>query len=75
MLAFEPPDMLLGVKLKADPLNQIELGFEEIDVMLLVLHQALEQVARDIVLDAVAIGGAFLIERARARPRRPDRIR
>jgi hypothetical protein len=45
VLALEPADMLLGVKLEPDPLDQIELGFEEIDVMLLVLHQAFEQVA------------------------------
>src|SRR5260370_42131419 len=62
MLALEPADMLLGVKLKPDPSNQIKLGFEEIDVVLLVLHQALEQIARDIVLDAVAVGRRFLIK-------------
>jgi hypothetical protein len=45
MLAFEPADVLLGVELKPDPLDQIKLGFEEIDVMLLVLHQAFEQIA------------------------------
>ena len=27
MLALEPADMFLGVKLKPDPLDQIELGF------------------------------------------------
>jgi hypothetical protein len=45
MLALEPANMLLGVKLKPDPVDQIKLGFEEIDVMLLVLHQAFEQIA------------------------------
>ena len=65
-LALEPADVLLGVELEADTLDQVELGFEEIDVMFLVLHQALEQVARDIVLDAVAVGRGFLVERARA---------
>jgi len=38
MLALEPANMLLAVKLKPDPVDQIKLGFEEIDVMLLVLH-------------------------------------
>ena len=37
--------MLLGVELKADAADQVELGFEEIDMMFLVLHQLLEQVA------------------------------
>ena len=64
MLALEPADMLLGIELEPDPLDQIELGFEEIDVIFLVLHQALEQIARDVVLDAVAVGRGLLIERA-----------
>ena len=34
-------------------------------MLFLVLHQALEQVARDVILDAVAVGGGFLVERAR----------
>src|SRR5450631_617082 len=50
-LAPEPADMLLGVKFEPDPPDQIELGFEEVDVVLLVLHQALEQIARDVILD------------------------
>jgi len=45
MLALEPANVLLGVKLKPDPIDQIKLGFEEIDVMLLILHQAFEQIA------------------------------
>jgi hypothetical protein len=45
VLALEPADMLLGVEFKPDPPDQIKLGFEEIDVMLLVLHQAFEQIA------------------------------
>src|SRR6195256_294223 len=62
MLALEPTDMLLGVKLKPDPPDQVKLGFEEVDVMLLVLHQAFEQIARDVVLDAVAVGRRFLVK-------------
>jgi len=49
-------DMLLFVKLDSDALDEIKLGFEEVDVMLLVLHDALEQVTRNVVLDAVAVG-------------------
>jgi len=37
--------MLLGVELEADAADQVELGLEEIDVVFLVLHQLLEQVA------------------------------
>src|SRR6516165_9665596 len=66
ILALEFADVLLGVELKADALDQIELGFEEVDVLLLVLHQVLEQVTRDIVLHAMAIGRGLLIERASA---------
>src|SRR5215468_4110574 len=66
VLALEFADVLLGVELKADALDQIELGFEEVDVLLLVLHQVLEQVTRDIVLYAMAVGRGLLIERAGA---------
>jgi hypothetical protein len=39
--------MALGIRLKANALDQVKLGFEEVDVVLFVLHQALEQIARD----------------------------
>src|ERR1700761_6605029 len=65
VLALETADVLLGVKLKPDAPDQIELGFEEIDVMFLVFHHAFEQIARDIVLDAVAVGRRFLIKGSR----------
>jgi hypothetical protein len=45
VLSLEMTDMLLRVELEPDALDQIELGLEEVDVVLLVLHQALEQVA------------------------------
>jgi hypothetical protein len=37
--ALEPADMLLGVEFEPDPLDQVKLGFEEVDMMPLVLHQ------------------------------------
>jgi hypothetical protein len=37
-------DMMLRVELEAELGDKIELGFEEIDVVLLVRHQLLEQV-------------------------------
>src|SRR5438874_2986059 len=67
MLALEPADVLLGVEFKADAADHIELGFEEIDVMLLVLHQLLEQVARDVILDAMAVGCRLLVKGASAK--------
>jgi hypothetical protein len=47
--------MMLRVELKAEPADEIELRFEEIDVVFLVRHQLLEQVARYIVLRCVAV--------------------
>src|SRR5438132_5855470 len=63
-LALEVADVLLGVELEPDTLDQIELRLEEVDMVLLVLHQALEQVARDVVLGAVTIGGGLMVKRA-----------
>jgi hypothetical protein len=42
MPALEPADMALRVELDPDAPDQIKLGFEEINMMLLVLHQHLE---------------------------------
>src|SRR6516165_11345902 len=64
--ALKLADVLLRVELEADAADQVELGFEEVDVMFLIAHQLLEQVARDVVLYAVAIGRRFLIEGTRA---------
>jgi hypothetical protein len=43
--ALEAADVLLRIELEPDAPDQIELGFEEVDVMFLVLHQLFEQVA------------------------------
>src|SRR3977135_2049561 len=64
-------DVMLGVKLEPELGHQIELGLEEVDVLLLVMHQLLEQIARHIVLGAVAVGRGFLIEGASPHLRRP----
>ena len=45
VLALETADVLLGVEFEPDASDQVKLGFEEIDVVFLVLHQAFEQVA------------------------------
>ena len=44
-------NMVLCVQLKAKLGNKVELGFEEIYVVLLVRHQLFEQIARHIILD------------------------
>src|SRR5690606_9178769 len=52
----EAADMALRVQFDADLADQIDLGFEEIDVTFLVLHQILEQILADVVLDLAAVG-------------------
>ena len=49
------PIMMLRVELKPEPADEIELRFEEIDMVFLVRHQLLEQVACHIVLRGVAV--------------------
>src|SRR6202158_3122153 len=63
-------DMMLRVELKAEPADEIELRFEEIDVVFLAPHQLLEQVACHIVLRGVAVRRGFLVERAGGNLRR-----
>jgi hypothetical protein len=38
-------DVMLGVKFEAKLGDQVELGFEKVDMFFLVVHQFLEQVA------------------------------
>src|SRR6185312_15445104 len=61
----ELADVMLGIELKAELGDEIELGFEEVDVVFFVLHQRLKQIARDVVLDHMAVGGGFLVQRTR----------
>src|SRR5260370_36017968 len=63
-------DMILRVELKAELVDEIELRFEEIDVVFLVRHQLLEQVACHIVLRGVGVRRGFLVERAGGKLRR-----
>src|SRR5258707_4008401 len=63
-------DMVLHVELKAEPADEMELRFEEIDVEFLVRHQLLEQFACHIVLRGVAVRHCFLVERAAGNIRR-----
>ena len=63
---LEPADVLLRIELEPDPLDQIKLRFEEVDVAFLVLHQALKKIARDVILYAMAVGRGLLVEVARA---------
>src|SRR3990170_6245223 len=61
----ELADMMLGIELEAEPADEIELGFEEVDMTLLVAHQLLEQIAGHVILHAVAMRRRFLVERTR----------
>src|SRR5689334_524190 len=55
-------DVMLRVELKAELGDEIELSLQEIDVVLLVGHDLLEQVARHVIAHRVTVGGGFLIE-------------
>lgn len=44
VIVVEAADMLLGVELDADLLDEIDLGFEEVDMAFLIRHQLFEQV-------------------------------
>src|SRR5947209_6373161 len=58
-------DVVLGVELHAELLDQLLLRLEEIDVALFVGGQLFKQQLRHAVIDRVAIGRGFEIERAR----------
>src|ERR1700686_3939812 len=58
----ELANMMLGVELKAELGDEVDLGFKEIDVMFLVVHQLLEEFACHIVLHTVAVGCRLLVK-------------
>lgn len=58
-------DVVLRVELETEFGDEIELRFEIIDVLFLVVHELLEQVAGDVVLDCMAMCRGLLIERPR----------
>src|SRR5262249_31366623 len=62
---FQLTDVMLSVELEAELGDEIELGFEEIDVALLVRHERLEQVAGHVVPGRMTVGGGLLVEGAR----------
>src|SRR5438874_6740387 len=55
-------DMMLRVELEPELGHEIELRLQKIDVLFLVGHQLLEQIARDVILDGMAISRSLLIE-------------
>ncbi len=59
--------MTLGVKLKAELGNKVDLGFKEIDMKFLVVHQLLKEAACHVVLLTVAVGCRFFVKRPRIR--------
>src|SRR5260221_10044502 len=62
---FDLPDVVLRIELDAQLLHQVKLRFQEVDVMLLVLHQLFEQVAGHVVARAMAMSRRLLVKRAR----------
>src|SRR6266516_667854 len=63
-------DVVLSVELETELGDEIELRLEIIDVLFLVVHELLEQVAGDVILDRMAMRGGFLVERPRRHLRR-----
>src|SRR5215510_13957023 len=59
-------DVVLSIELEAEPPYKLKLGFEEIDVILLVLHERFEQVAADVILNGMAVGRGLLVQSAGA---------
>ena len=57
-------NMGLSVTIYANPLYEIDLGFEKVDMTFLVVHERLEQIPARIILHAETIFGRLLIERA-----------
>jgi hypothetical protein len=55
--------MMLGVKLRSELCDEVDLGFKEIDMMFLVVHQLLKEAACHVVLHTVAVGCCFLVKR------------
>ena len=48
--------MRLGVTIYANPLYEIDLGFEKVDMTFLVVHERLEQIPARIILHAETMG-------------------
>src|SRR5258708_21058895 len=57
---FRLADVMLGVELETEAGHQLELGFEVIDVLFLVVHELFEQVPRHIILCALALSRRLL---------------
>jgi hypothetical protein len=75
LIPLEFADMLLGVELNAQLLDQRQLRLEEIDVLLLIGRKRFEQVPRNPVVNLLAMAGGFQIEFTSARnPESPSRF-
>ena len=68
-------DMSLGIEFEAKLIHEIELGFEEVDMLFLVMHELFEEIAAHIIFDGVAMGRRLLVKRPRLKLKRQDRIR
>src|SRR5262249_53678860 len=65
VIVFGFPHVMLGIKFEAELGDEIELGLKIIDVLFLVVHELLEQVAAHVVLHRMTMGRGLLVERAR----------
>src|SRR5262249_10905402 len=57
-------NVMLRIEFKPELGDEIELGFEKVDVMLLIRHELLEEIACHVIPHAVAMRGRFLIKGA-----------
>src|SRR5438105_1649974 len=57
-------NVMLRVEFKSQLGDEIKLSFEEIDVFFLIVHELLEQIARHIIANRMAMRSGFLIKRA-----------
>ncbi len=58
-------DVMLGVERKTELVYEVELHFEKFDVLLLFMHQVLEQIAADVILHGMAMRCRLLVQGAR----------
>ena len=57
--------VMLGVEREAKLVYEIKLGFEEVDMLLLLMQQLLEQIAANVILHGMAMRCRFLVQSAR----------
>src|SRR6516225_4755471 len=64
-VAVELSNMTLGIELEAYPRDEVDLGFQKVNVLFLIVHELLKQISRHVVLDQMAMGRGFAVEGVR----------